>query len=385
MEGQWMLFILLILIGWITLDFYLGRKTYTTPAFRRFADGEIELIDDGESLYEKLHADIQHAAHTVDLSFFIFRSDDTGERFLTLLERKAAEGVRVRLMVDQVGSALTRSRRKSLETYGVKVKLAAPVRPPFFLAALNRRNHRKTTVIDGKAAYTGGFNAGEEYIGRRTKLGFWRDYHVRLTDGAADTLQQIFDADWAENTAVGTKEGDGRIQIVASNGTELEKVMGDMINKAESSLDMVTPYYIPPASIHAAVVKATARGVNVRLLVPMFADHPFVKETGFTYFQELLEAGADVLLYNRGFFHGKAVIIDRQLADVGTANLDYRSMYWNQELNLIIENHSVLQTLNEAVQRDMADAVPLYLKDLTDRSAWQRLKGGIGRRIRWLL
>ncbi|WP_018923207.1 cardiolipin synthase [Salsuginibacillus kocurii] len=388
---MYVLLILVVLILWICVDLRIGKRRHRQQEKLHLyphRSGNVQFITYGTEFFSKLQQDLQQAENKIYMSFYIFREDQTGEEILKLLENKVHEGVEVKLLIDWAGNALSAKRIKQLQQSGLSVQKSDSPRFPTLFFSLQQRNHRKITVIDDKIAYLGGFNVGDEYIGKKAKLGFWRDYHLRFNGEAAlDTLSE-FKNDWEKTTEHGNYSsqalnelptGKYPYQLIASNGVGFEANIKAYLQSAEHSIWLATPYYIPPSSLHHLLLNACQRGVDVRLLVPQRSDHPLVKAGGYLHYDELLQAGAKIYEYNRGFFHGKAIVVDGTTCDVGTANFDKRSFYLNREINLMSSETSLVDDVISSLQSDMQSAVLLTPQDWKNRSFGLKVQEPIAR------
>jgi cardiolipin synthase len=309
---------------------------------------------------------------------------------------KAKNGVEVRLLLDRIGSLnLKRKMIKKLISSGVHFSFCHVPRFPFLFYSLNERNHRKISVIDGEIGYIGGFNIGKEYIGQDPKLGDWRDYHLRLHGEGVQDLQAQFLLDWENATNEkladiekyypSLQKGKHTHQIVPTDGAFLQEVFINLIRKATDEIIIATPYFIPGSNLFKELISAADRGVTIKILVPMKADHPFVKEASFPYFKPLLEAGCKIHRYYYGFFHAKVIVVDGKFCDIGTANFDKRSLYLNHEINCIITDKDFIGSVRKSLFRDMEFSEEVTMEFLNKRSFLQRGKESLSTIISGLL
>ncbi len=378
--------IILLLVIWVTVDFRLGMKEQQRVAKRSIQEirkGQCEILTTGHDLFKKLIDDIHNAEKHVHMLFYIFREDHIGNQVLKALKQKAQEGVEVRLLVDRVGCDITKKKRKELKKAGVKFAHSHPPKFPYIFFSLNRRNHRKITVIDGHLGYIGGYNVGDEYLGRKPKFGDWRDIHLRIQGDGCQDLQRQFLEDWVITTREKLKmevyfpvlqKGEHELKIVPSDGAFLEESFIEFIQKAEDSIYIGTPYFIPGKEIKKALIDAAKRGVEVKLIVPKQGDHPLVKEAAFPYFQPLLESGCEVYRYYRGFYHAKTIVIDRKICDIGTANVDNRSFHINHEINCLIFDREFIKDVTAVMEHDISISERLTMEQLKNRSFFHKSK-----------
>jgi len=359
-------------------------------------NNDIEIFIDGKDKFESLFRDLEEARDHIHLQYYIFRDDELGTRLIDLLTRKAKEGVKVRVLYDEMGSRRIKKRsfNKLIEAGG-EVEVFFPSKIPLVNLRINFRNHRKLVIIDGKIGYVGGFNVGDEYLGLNKKFGYWRDTHLRLVGDAVHAIQIRFILDWnqaserndiyyAPNYFPETHHpGNVPIQIVTSGpDSEWETIKNGyikMISAARKSIYIQTPYFIPDASIMDILRIAALSGVDVRIMIPNKPDHMFVYWATYSYIGELLKAGAKVYIYDNGFIHAKMIIIDGEAASVGTANIDVRSFRLNFEVNAFIYDNETSQRLMNVFEDDMQKSRLLTLEDYQKRPLLIRFKESISR------
>lgn len=373
---------------WCIVDYHLGRKNhllyskYTQYPPRK---SDITLFTDGDSLYKDLFEHIKNSQKSVHVLFFIIKNDQISHEFLSLLGEKASQGVEVRLLIDYVGSSkLTKKKLTLLKQKGVKVVYSHKPKFPFLFYTLQARNHRKITVIDGVIGYLGGFNIGKEYIGQDPKLGFWRDFHLKLTGEGVIDLQTQFLTDWFDSTGENDLkearyfpeqiEGKSTQMFISTYGEKLEKHFISFIQDAKDEIIICSPYFIPGKKILDELLAALSRGVKVKITVPMNKDHPLVKEASYPYFRPLLLAGCEIYQYYYGFYHAKMIMIDDDFCDIGTANFDKRSFYLNDEMNCLIYDKKLIGEIKQFVYTDFGSSQLLTYEMYQKRPFSQRIK-----------
>src|SRR5690606_24841984 len=234
---------------------------------------------------------------------------------------------------------------------------------------INFRNHRKIVVIDGKIAYLGGFNVGDEYLGLVKKFGYWRDTHLRIEGTAVHAAQIRFILDWNQASDRNdiyydpkyfpniTQKGKIPIQVVTSGpDSQYEHIKNGyikMISLAKKSIYIQTPYFIPDNSILDALRIAVLSGVEVNIMIPNKPDHLFVYWATLSYIGELLDAGANVEIYDKGCIHAKMIVVDDLAASIGTANIDVRSFQLNFEVNAFIYDSQTAKRLVHIFEQDI--------------------------------
>lgn len=373
----WILFIFVIFICLLFLDFYFGRRQHLKEidSFHfpiRYSN--MEIFTNGTNLFQQTVRDIKGANHHIHILFYIFRDDPFGSLMLELLEKKRAEGVQVRLLIDWVGSLyFPRRRIKELRKRGIEISFCHVPSFPFLLYKLQSRNHRKIMVIDGKIGFLGGFNIGKEYVNRDEVLNPWRDCHVRFTGEGVQDLQKQFLTDWrkAGNHFIEhadyyphLEKGDIKHQFFTYEGTGLEEDICHLLDSAKEQVIIGSPYFIPGKKAFLQLKQCIKRGVDVTIIVPGISDHPLIKEGSFRYLRKLLQLGCTVYHYQEGFYHAKVFIIDQDLCSIGTANFDKRSFYYNYEMNSIFYDKNITKQMLDIANRDIAKSSPVTLKKL---------------------
>jgi cardiolipin synthase len=293
---------------------------------------------------------------------------------LDALTRKAAAGVEVRLLFDAVGSRrLQRRALRPLLAAGGKVHAFLPLNPLRRRFQINLRDHRKILVIDGKVAFTGGLNIGDEYLGLVRRFGYWRDTHLRLEGPAVNELQMVFIENWdfaADEELQGaayfppprTQEGVA-VQVIESGPDRELKSIREMyfaaILRARQRVWIATPYFVPDAGLLDALCLAGRLGLDVRLLGQYHPDKWVPYFAGRFYWANVLSAGVRVYQYTKGMMHSKLMLVDGQWASVGTANMDNRSLHLNFEVNCLIYSPTAVAELEQAFEHDLTTAIRL--------------------------
>jgi len=358
-------------------------------------DNEIVIYHDGKSKFDALLRDIRAAAREINIQYYIMRRDSLGTLLRDELTRKAKEGVKIRVLYDDIGSReMSRDFFEEMLGYGGEVEAFFPSVLRVVNLRINNRNHRKLCIIDGEVAYIGGFNVGDEYLGLDEKMGYWRDTHLRITGGAVDSIQGRFILDWnkASNRRADFRTfafrparhtGKSPVQIIASgpnSETEhLKNMYLKLIVSAKRSIYIQTPYFIPDASFMDACKIALLSGVDLRIMIPNKPDHPFVYWATWAHVGELLPYGAKILLYEKGFMHAKVIVVDGEVASAGTMNIDTRSFRLNFEVNAVVYDEEVARQLSELFMRDSEVCSELTPERYGQRSVVIRLKEAVSR------
>ncbi|KGA98567.1 phospholipase D [Alkalihalobacillus alcalophilus ATCC 27647 = CGMCC 1.3604] len=358
----------------------------------------IDIYYDGKEKFNTLFEDIERATSFIHIQYYIFKNDELGKKLIKLLTKKASQGVTVRLLYDDLGSRKLRKKHLAgLENAGGEVGVFFPSSFTIINLRLNYRNHRKLVNIDGNIGYLGGFNVGNEYLGKKEKFGYWRDTHLRILGQSVHAIQTRFILDW--NQAVKKKaiqyedryfptidelENENTPMQIVSSGpdSEWEQIKNGyvkMIAQAKDSILIQTPYFIPDQTLFDILKIAALSGVDVKVMIPNKPDHPFVYWATYSYVGELLKAGARIYIYDNGFIHAKTLIIDRSINAVGTANIDMRSFKLNFEVTAFIYDQNTSENLAQMFEEDMKLSFELTQELYDNRSTWIRFKESISR------
>lgn len=353
-------------------------------------DNQVDLFFWGKDKFKALMEDLQGAQKSIDIEYYIFKADRIGREIINILEKKARQGVKVRLLADGVGSRRLRENNlDGLRRAGGEALIFFPSLFRRINIKLNYRNHRKLVIIDNKIGYVGGFNVGDEYLGLDNRFGKWRDTHARIEGSGVLGLKFRFLKDWSyqkgkideeEDVLDGryNKNGKSGVQIVTSGpDTEFENIKNSffkMITTSKKSVYIQTPYFIPDESILDALKTAIISGIEVNVMIPMKPDHPFVFWASLSYLGDILRVGARVYLYEEGFLHGKVMIVDDYISTLGSANMDIRSFALNFEANAVIYDHAVNSRLKEQFFADSKKSKLLTYEEYLNRGKIVKIK-----------
>ncbi|QQE74423.1 cardiolipin synthase [Brevibacillus composti] len=360
-------------------------------------DNEIDLYTEGHGKFEALFACIDQARDHIHLQYYIIRDDALGQRLIQALTERARQGVKVRLLYDAVGSSeLTRRFFRPLVEAGGEVAAFFQSPIPYVNMWVNFRNHRKLVIIDGVIGFIGGFNVGNEYLGLDKRLGYWRDTHLKIVGNAVHLLQARFYLDW-NLTGQGKRrmedevryfpriEGKGKVGVqIVSSGPNSEKQQIKhgylkMIYNAKERIYLQSPYLIPDESLLTALKMAAMSGVDVRVMIPGRADHKLVYWASQSYLGELLKSGVRCYLYEKGFLHAKTMVVDGQIASVGSANLDIRSFKINFETNAFLFDTGMAKRLERIFREDLAECHEVTREEYENRPLKAKLQESLTR------
>jgi cardiolipin synthase len=367
----------------------LAKLGHHGDGFPVTAGNAVTLYHDGEPAFEAMLEAIRSAKHHVHIQFFIFRSDNSGRRFIDALCECAGRKVEVRFLYDSVGSYnLKGSLLRQLTTAKGYCAAFLPILNPIYRLRVNLRNHRKILVVDGRVGFTGGLNIGDEYLGLHPKFGLWRDTHVRVEGPAVEGLQRVFLEDWhfgADEAVHGedyfpkwdTLPGRSMVQVVHSGPDADYKAIRETyfagILNARQRVWIASPYFVPDAGLRDALCLAARSGIDVRFLGLFRPDKwiPFL--AGRFYWTDMLAAGVKVYQYAPGMMHSKYVLVDGEWASVGSANLDNRSLLLNFEANCQLFDPELVAELEREFLRDLDVSVRLDPEVYAARPLFSRL------------
>lgn len=349
-------------------------------------NNNVDLLINGEEKFPDIIKALQQAKHFIHIEYYIYEDDSIGTQIGEVLKQKAREGVEVRFIYDDLGSkSIRKSFVKNLIANGVEAFPFYKIKWLFFANRLNYRNHRKIIVIDGNIGYVGGINISERYTNPNNHNLYWRDTHLKVTGAAVLSLQRIFLSDWnfCANQNIGVTKNYFPVDaIFKNNKTQLAQIiysgpdsdypsimyaMIQAILLSKQEILITTPYFVPNDSFMNALKIACLSNVDVKILVPGVSDNVFVNATSNSYYQELLEVGAKVYKYQKGFVHAKTMVCDGLVATVGTANLDQRSFELNFEVNAFIYDENFSEKLRANFFDDLENAEELFIESWKNR------------------
>ena len=348
-----------------------------------FLNGNItELLIDGEQAFSEIFEGISQAKSYILLQFYIVKNDGLGKQLKSALLQKLDQGVKVYFLCDAIGSAaLPTDYFSELQKAGAEAVTFRCMTKFSRRMQLNFRNHRKIVVIDGRTAYVGGHNVGDEYLGKLARLSPWRDTHVKITGPAALSVQLVFVEDWYWVTQQIPSlvwkpnlpdEVGQRVLALPTGPADLMDTCSlffvHAINSARKRCWIVSPYFVPDESVVSALQLAALRGVDVRILLPEKADHKLVYLAGFSYFHEILDSGIKLYRYKKGFLHQKVMLVDDQLALVGTANFDNRSFRLNFEITMVFADQECNAAVLNMLDDDFKNSTAVTTDDYDKRS-----------------
>ena len=358
-------------------------------------DNTIELLVNGDEAFPSMLEAIRSAREFIHLEFYRIEPDELGTEFRELLKHKASEGVKVRVIYDDVGSwNIHKSYLSDMRAAGVLIFPFMPVRFPSFSSKVNYRNHRKILVVDGRSGFVGGLNIADKYLHGLPVLGPWVDTHLKLMGEAVAAIDQVFIADW--NFVSGEemqpdsslerahRTGNRCLVQVASSGPDTEwatimQVYFSAISTAKSSIYLTSPYFSPDESLLTALKTAGLSGVDVRMIFPKYSDSILASWNTRSYITELLEAGVRVYLYEKGFIHSKYLLVDNVFSSVGSPNVDVRSFDLHFEVTALIYDEEFASRLGHLFFNDLESCREIVMDEWVKRKRADKYKESMAR------
>jgi len=340
--------------------------------------------EDGKMMLETLLSEIQKAQKRIHIETYILKADAIGREIISALTQRARAGVEVRLLLDGVGSWGTpHFLCQPLIKAGGEVAQFNPVLPMQGKGSANWRNHRKIAVFDGQVAVIGGQNISLNYLGYVPSNRRYRDCSFLIDGPAAGALERVFVADWCQATDREPKEfleilrhqpllnGKAEIKIISSGpdciGDPLWETYIKLIENAEKSITIMTPYFVPDRTLFRLLVNAAQKNIEVKVIIPRRSDHRLLDFARRWYLRKLKEAGAKILFYKSGVLHAKLFLVDEKTTVIGSANLDMRSFFFNYEIAASITNEESVDNIEDFIHSIELDCSP-YSEDIYRRS-----------------
>lgn len=355
-----------------------------TMGFPVYSDTDVTYYPSGEEYFEAMLEEMRKATSYIFFEFFIVADGRMWDEMRTIMEQKAAEGVEVRVMYDDIGCFVTLDKEtpRKLEEAGIQCRTYNPFHP-IITSAQNNRDHRKVLSIDGKVAFTGGINIADEYINEIERFGHWKDTGIKMAGPGAWGQTLVFLQLWQsmdteltdDKVAPYVPEFDetvdctkGFVQPYADSPTDLqnvgEHVFMKLIHEAKHSVHIFTPYLILDENLETALKLAAQSGIDVKIVTPEIPDKYLVHVTTRSYYLELLEAGVEIYEYTGGFMHAKSVVVDNDSAVIGTINFDYRSLYLHFENAVALYGVPVIEEMQRDFNETIARSTQITLEDV---------------------
>ncbi len=355
----------------------------------------VEVLHNGDETFPALFRAMENARKFIHLEYYIIDEGRLAAQLKDILLRKAREGVEVRIIYDDVGSwGLSKEFIRELRKAGVQIYPFLPVRFHHLANKANYRNHRKIAVVDGEVGFVGGLNIAYRYVDGVPGIGAWRDTHLRVEGEVVTSLQVVFLIDWYfvrqelllnknEYLPYIQAEGHVLVQTVTSgpdsDWASIQQSYFTLINMAKRYVFISTPYFMPGETTLNSLKTAAMSGVDVRLLLPHKSDSWLTNWCTRSYVEELLEAGVKIYWYQKGINHSKVIIVDGNVASVGTANMDLRSFEQNFEVSLIIYDRDVVKELAMDFIKDLRVSTDEAIRRWKFRSKREKIFESVAR------
>ncbi len=359
-------------------------------------NNEVKMLLNGEKIFKSILEALSEAKKHIHMDFYRIQPGRIWDSIVKVLIDKAKQGIIIRIIYDDVGSwQIKNSYARKLRRIGIDMQPFMPVVLPRFANKINYRNHRKILVIDGKCAFTGGFNIADYYVDGIKSLGKWHDIAIKITGEAVYSFQKAFLMDWIFVKsqqiyftkdlfpAIKKRNHGTSMQVVKSGpDSDWSSIMQSYfsaITYAEKYVYLASPYFIPNESILTALKTVALSGRTIKIMIPNKGDSKFVNFATHSYVQELLEAGIEVYLFNDGFNHGKYIIVDGRMCSIGTANMDIRSFDHDFEINAFIYDSIFSKKLEELFLNYTKSSIKVNLEDWQDRSKLNKFMNNFSR------
>jgi len=375
------------------------KKRFTIKSIERIFQSKfssatrIQLLWKGKESFDTIFDTIKEAKRFICLQFYIFKDDETGRALSELLKEKSRQGVKVLLLYDHFGSFGTPiSFWKEMRRVGIPIRASHPFKwtAPFHYV---HRDHRKLIVIDSQKAFTGGLNIANEYSGlhlRRKSKG-WRDTGIMIEGSIVNELLETFKKSWTtwrgekivfrqEGVEPHAKKEKGRIPalpifVYSRRGRKrMRNLLRHSIETAKATISLTTAYFTPSRRMIALLEDAVRRGVRVRLLVPGKSDVPAASYAGRAFFTRLLKSGIEIYTYRGEMLHAKTYVFDQYWSIVGSTNLDYQSLIYNDEGNIGILDAIFASKMIEIFEEDLKESLRIDLEEWHRRPLTEKIK-----------
>ncbi len=351
----------------------------------------IDILRNGDEIFAAMLDAIRTSRRCVDLLTFVYWRGDIADAFAEALAERAESGVRVRVLLDTLGSRHIEQRLLDLmRGAGVDVRWFRPLHPKYSknYSRANHRTHRKILLCDELIGFTGGVGIAQEWTGNASGPDEWRDTHFRVRGPAVAGLHGAFIDNWIETGPIAIDAaydlfpeqvavGSSVVQVIRgaaeAGSNDVANLMEILIHEAEQRLWITTAYFNPDAELMALLIDAANRGVDIEVLVPgQHADKRFIQIVGEARYARLLDAGITVRMYRTSMLHAKIMTVDGQVATVGSANINQRSAQYDEEVNLVIFDPAVVAELESDFRKDLAQSEAIDPSDWAERSRFQR-------------
>jgi cardiolipin synthase len=348
----------------------------------------IEVLRNGDEIFPAMFDAVRSAEHTIDFLTFVYWRGDIGSDLAHLLADRATHGVRVRVLLDGWGARPIDPELVTLmERCGVQVRWFRPLRR-LHVGQFNHRTHRKVLIVDEAVGFTGGVGISDLWKGDARNPDEWRDTHFRITGAAVDGLRSAFLDNWAETDDVLFEDADrfpdqpkpGNVVVQCVRGasetgwSDVATLYRTLLQLARDRIRITTAYFVPDADVTTRLCDAADRGVDVQILIPgPHADKRFVQLAAEAEYEQLLEHGIKIWNFQPSMLHAKVMTVDGLVANIGSANLNARSVTWDEEINLVALDTSLVETLDHHFDEDLDRSIRIDPARWEERPLSQRL------------
>ncbi|MFD1315043.1 cardiolipin synthase [Namhaeicola litoreus] len=364
----------------------LSELFYNIDRVQFSEKNEVQILFNGEKKFPVVLEEIEKAKEFIYLDYYIINDDNIGNDIFDLLLKKSKEGLKVKVLYDDVGSSIKRKRKTELRSAGIEIHAYMPVLFSQFAHKANYRNHRKIIIIDGFTGFLGGINISDVYINSDANKLFWRDTHVMIKGEATIELQFLFINDWFYATGKkvspvldinfsAIKQKTYACVLGSEYGSNFETIMEafvGLISLAKKEIVINTPYFVPPVTILQLLKIKAKCGIKIKLLVPRKPDIKTAFYASYSYILELIESGVEVYAYTKGMMHAKTMVIDKKICTIGTSNFDHRSFSLNSEVNAFFIDEDLCIELLQQFEEDVKNAYLIDLKSLKNRPWYKK-------------
>ena len=349
----------------------------------------IDILNNGDEFYPVMLREVRAAQVSITIEAYIYWAGDIGRRFAEALAERARSGVRVKILLDAVGSAdIGDEIVRILEDAGCQIAWYNPIRW-YTLGRVNRRTHRKSLIIDGRVAFTGGAGIADQWLGNAEDEHHWRDIQIRLEGSAVTPLQTGFAQNWLESThelisgplfypphdAAGDLQALTVMSSPVTGASTTRTLYYLSITSARRSIRVATPYFVPDPAALDTLIEAKRRGVDVRIMVSgKHNDNWLSRRNAVRMYGRLLEAGVEIMEYEPTLLHHKTMVVDNVWVTIGTANFDYRSFAHNEESNVCVYNPPLARQLAGIFDDDATNCTRIDLETWRRRGWFWRLQ-----------
>lgn len=374
--------------------FHARQADYLTSesGYPVYAGTKTELLAPGEKIFEKLLCELEKAEKYIYIEFFILAEGYMWDEVHKILKQKVENGVEVRIIFDDFGSIKRQHKHfiTELRAEGILVSVFNPIKPSMNIF-MNNRNHRKIVVIDGKTAFTGGFNIGDEYINHQKRFGYWFDSGIFLRGNAVRSFLAMFCCMWEFTTgeqldieshfAYAPEEDNGFVipycDDPLNDRNPAEGIYMQILSTAQKYVYITSPYLIIDNTMISVLRMAAKAGVDVRIITPSIPDKWYVHPVTQYNYLELLEAGVKIYEYTPGFIHSKMFVSDDKVATVGTVNMDYRSFIFHFECGVWVADNDTVLNVRDQFHELVAQSREIKIEEWKKRPLRYRMKQAI--------